>query len=126
MAELVTSHSHRNGKRRLLLLTAAGVFLAAGLGYAAWWLVHSRHFERTDDAYVQGNLVQVTPQVAGTVVAVNADDTDYVAVGEPLVALDRADAEVALAQAQATLAQTVREARSLYTANSTWTANISQ
>jgi len=116
----------RNRKRRLLLLSAAGIFAAAGLAYGAWWLVYAQHYERTDDAYVQGNLVQVTPQVAGTVVSVNADDTDFVTAGQPLVTLDRADAEVALAQAQATLAQTVRETRSLYTANSTWSANISQ
>ncbi|HEY5308221.1 MAG TPA: HlyD family efflux transporter periplasmic adaptor subunit, partial [Casimicrobiaceae bacterium] len=91
-----------------------------------WWYVYARQFEKTDDAYVQGNVVQVTPQVSGTVLSVNADDTDFVQAGAPLVTLDRADAEVALAQAQAALAQTVREVRSLYTANTTWTANISQ
>ncbi len=57
--------------------------------------------------------MQITPQVAGTVVSVNADDTDFVKAGQTLVTLDRADAEVALAQAQAALAQTVREVRSL-------------
>src|SRR6185369_1831595 len=60
----------------------------------------------------------------GTVVSVNADDTDFVKAGAPLVALDRADAEVALAQAQAVLAQTVREVRSLYSANATGSANV--
>jgi membrane fusion protein (multidrug efflux system) len=68
--------------------------------------------------------VQITPQVAGTVIAVNADDTDFVKMGAPLVMLDRADAQVALAQAQAALAQTVREVRSLYTSNATGTANV--
>ena len=114
------------GKRRKLLTAAGGVFLAVALGYGAWWFVYSRNFEKTDDAYVQGNLVQITPQVAGTVISVNADDTDFVKSGQTLVSLDRADAEVALAQAQAALAQTVREVRSLYTANSTWSANIAQ
>jgi membrane fusion protein, multidrug efflux system len=113
-------------KRRRLLLIAGSVFLVLALGYSAWWFMYSRHYEKTDDAYVQGNVVQITPQVAGTVLSVNADDTDFVKVGQPLVTLDRADAEVALAQAQAALAQTVREVRSLYTANSTWSANISQ
>ena len=102
------------------------MFSVAAIAYGAWWFVYSRHFEKTDDAYVQGNLVQITPQVAGMVVSVNADDTDFVKVGQTLVSLDRADAEVALAQAQATLAQTVREVRSLYTANTTWSANITQ
>ena len=126
MAELAPPPSRRNRKRRQLLLIAAGVFVAAGLAYSTWWYLYARQYERTDNAYVQGNLVQITPQVAGTVVSVNADDTDFVKAGQPLVTLDRADAEVALAQAQAALAQTVREVRSLYTANSTWSANISQ
>jgi membrane fusion protein (multidrug efflux system) len=109
-----------------MLLIAGAAFLAIALGYGAWWFVYARHFEKTDDAYVQGNLVQITPQVAGTVVSVNADDTDFVKAGQTLVSLDRADAEVALDQAQAALGQTVREVRQLYTANSTWSANITQ
>ena len=43
-----------------------------------YWMLVLNHFESTDNAYVQGNVVQVTPQVAGTVVAINADDTDFV------------------------------------------------
>jgi membrane fusion protein (multidrug efflux system) len=127
MAEVKTTNPKpQSGARRKWLTIAAAAFVAIGAGYGTWWYLYSRNFERTDDAYVQGNLVQVTPQVAGTVLSVNADDTDFVKAGEPLVALDRADAQVALEQAQATLAQTVREVRSLYTANSTWGANISQ
>jgi membrane fusion protein (multidrug efflux system) len=116
----------RNGKRRRLMLIAGAVFAVAGLAYAGYWAKYLRHFERTDDAYVQGNLVQVTPQVAGTVVTVNADDTDFVKAGQTLVTLDRADAKVALEQAEAALAQTVRETRTLYVANTTWAANIAQ
>jgi membrane fusion protein (multidrug efflux system) len=116
--------STRTNPRRKWLAIAAGVFAAAGLAYFAYWFVELRHYEQTDDAYVQGNLVQITPQVAGTVVAVNADDTDFVKAGAPLVRLDRADAEVALAQSQAALAQTVREVRSLYTTNATGSANV--
>ena len=126
MAEPALPPVRRNRRRRRLLLIALGVFVAAGLGYGTWWFLYARHYERTDDAYVQGNLVQITPQIAGTIVSVNADDTDFVTAGQPLVTLDRADADVALAQAQAALAQTVREVRALYAANSTWTANISQ
>ena len=105
-----------------MLLIAGAVFLVAGIGYGAYWMLVSRYQERTDDAYVQGNVVQVTPQVAGVVLSVNADDTDFVTAGQPLVTLDRADAEVALRQAQAALAQTVREVRTLYVSNSTWAA----
>ena len=116
----------KNGKRQRLLLIAGAVFILAGLAYGAYWAKYLRNFERTEDAYVQGNLVQITPQLAGTVVAVNADDTDFVKAGQTLVTLDHADAKVALEQAQAALAQTVREVRSLYVTNSTWAANIAQ
>jgi len=114
----------RKNPRLKLLGIAAGIFVTLGLAYFAYWYVELRHYERTDNAYVQGNLVQITPQIAGTVVAVNADDTDFVKAGAPVVQLDRADAQVALAQAQAALAQTVREVRSLYTTNATGSANV--
>src|SRR6187455_1309368 len=68
----------RKNPRRKLMGIAAGVFAVLGIAYFGYWYVELRHFERTDNAYVQGNLVQLTPQIAGTVVAVNADDTDFV------------------------------------------------
>jgi multidrug efflux pump subunit AcrA (membrane-fusion protein) len=61
--------------------------------------------------------VEVTPQVAGTVIAVGADDTDRVQAGQMLVQLDPADAQVALDQAEAELARAVREVRTLYANN---------
>ena len=126
MTDTESKPSSRKRTRTRGLAIAATVFMLAGAGYGVYWFLYLRHFERTDDAYVAGNVVQVTPQVPGTVIAVNADDTDFVKQGQPLVTLDRADAEVALAQADAALAQTVREVRQLYTANSTWSANITQ
>jgi membrane fusion protein, multidrug efflux system len=68
----------------------------------------------TDDAYVNGNLVSLTPQIAGTVVAINTDETQYVRRGEVLVQLDRRDAQIALAQAKANLGETVREVSQVF------------
>src|SRR3989475_7396616 len=73
-----------------------------------------RHLQLTDDAYVNGNVVQITPQISGTVVAIGANDTQFVQAGQTLVQLDQADAKVALDQAEAQLAKTVREVRSLF------------
>jgi membrane fusion protein (multidrug efflux system) len=89
-------------------------------------MTYARHHESTDDAYVSGNLVQLTPQVAGTVVAVNADDTQIVKAGDPVVTLDNADAKVALGNAEATLGQTVRQVSSLYVNNDFYAANVAQ
>ena len=112
------------GKRRRLLLLIAAIVVLAGIGYGAWYFLVGAHFESTDDAYVAGNVVQVTPQVAGTVIAINADDTDIVKQGQDLVVLDPSDARVALDQAEALLAQTVREVRTVYANNGTLSANI--
>jgi len=111
-------------KTALLAITAAVILGAAA--YGAYWALVLNHFETTDNAYVQGSVVQITPQVGGTVLAIGADETDYVKAGQPLVKLDPADAEVALEQAQAQLAQTVREVRTLFANNETLKAQVAQ
>ena len=112
-----------NPRRKALGLIAAAVLLA-GAGYGAYWALALKHVESTDNAYVNGNVVQITPQVAGTVVAILADEADRVAAGQPLVRLDAADARVALDQASAQLAQSVRETRTLFANNATFGAQI--
>jgi len=113
-----------NGARKKALGGVAAAVVVAGLAYGAYWALVLNHFESTDNAYVQGNVVQLTPQIGGTVVAINADDTDHVKAGQLLVKLDPADAQVALEQAEAQLAQTVREVRTLFANNSTLKAQI--
>jgi membrane fusion protein (multidrug efflux system) len=115
-----------NGRRRLLLSAVISAFAAAGIAYGSWWFVSGRYHESTDDAYVGGNLVQVTPQVAGTVLAIHADDTDFVTAGQTLVELDKADSRVALDQAEAHLAKTVRSVRNLLATDSQLQANVEQ
>ncbi|HEY4370929.1 MAG TPA: efflux RND transporter periplasmic adaptor subunit [Burkholderiales bacterium] len=114
----------KSAKRRKLLGLTAAVVAVCAIGYGTYWGIVLRHYESTDNAYVQGNLVQVTPQIAGTVVAINADDTDKVTAGQPLVQLDDADARVALDQAEANLAQTVRQVRTLFVGNGSLSATV--
>lgn len=101
-------------RRKLWLAIAAGAFVAIGAAYGAYWATVLRYSQSTDDAYVNGNVVQITPQISGTVVSIAADDTQFVKAGQPLVRLDQADAKVALDQAEAQLAKTVREVRNLF------------
>ncbi|KWR88825.1 HlyD family secretion protein [Cupriavidus sp. IDO] len=115
---------NNNGKRKRMLLSLTAAVVVAGIGYGAYWGLYARHFESTDDAYVAGNVVQVTPLVAGTVVSITADDTQLVTAGQPLIQLDRADSQVALEQAEAQLAQAVREVRTLYVNNGSLAANV--
>ncbi len=111
-------------KRRLALLILLAVVVIVGTVWLAWYLLVARWYEHTDDAYVQGNVVAVTPQTAGTVVSIGVDDGMRVTAGQVLVQLDRNDAEVAYQQAVANLANTVRQVRGLYTAVETGQANV--
>ena len=111
-------------KRKKALTALAAVVVVAGLGWSVYEYLVGSHYESTDNAYVQGNVIQITPQIGGTVMAIMADDTDFVKAGQPLVQLDPADAKVALEQAEAALAQAVRQVRALYANNGTLSAQI--
>ena len=111
-------------KRKKALTALASVVVVAGLGWAAYDYLVASHYESTDNAYVQGNVIQITPQIGGTVMAILADDTDFVKSGQTLVQLDPADAKVTLDQAEAALAQAVRQVRTLYANNGSLQAQV--
>ena len=84
------------------------------LGVWGWHERDGRWSESTDGAYVNGNVVEITPLVTGTVVSIGADDGDLVHEGQVLINFDPNDAAVGLQSAQANLARTVRQVRGLY------------
>jgi membrane fusion protein (multidrug efflux system) len=93
-------------------IKVAGVLtIAAVIGTALYLNLASEGAQSTDDAYVEGNIVQVTPQSGGSVTMIAADNTDVVRAGQVLVQLNDADARVALERAEAQLARTVRQVR---------------
>lgn len=101
----------RNGRkgpsrRRRLAYWLVGLAVAAALvaGGVLYWL-HARHFESTDDAFVDGFISQVAPQVAGRVTALRVNDNQEVEAGQPLVEIDDRDYQVRLDQARAQQAQ---------------------
>ena len=104
----------KKNKRGFMLRILGASVLVVALVFGVWYVLKSRWYESTDDAYVNGNVVQITPQITGTVVSIGADDGDFVKQGDTLVKLDKADADVALENAAATLANTVRKVRGLY------------
>jgi membrane fusion protein (multidrug efflux system) len=95
------STQQKKDRRRIAIIAAAVVLVAGGL---FWWL-HARKFEDTDDAQVDAYISSISPRVAGTVLRVLVEDNQQVKQGDPLVELDAADLEVALAQARAAVAQ---------------------
>lgn len=103
-----------NGRRKRLLLILALVFTLIGVGYGAYWWLVGQYYEITDDANVAGNLVTVSPRISATVTAIDADETDLVRQGQPLIQLDDTDIFIALDQAKANLAETVRQVQQLF------------
>jgi membrane fusion protein, multidrug efflux system len=113
--------------RRKKMTIALGAALAvAAVGYGSYWYTAGRFLVSTDDAYVAGNVIQVTPQVPVTVVSIQADDTNFVKAGTVLAQLDPADAQLAVEQAKTQLAQVVRQTESLYMNQAAQFANVSQ
>ncbi|MHB1655276.1 MAG: HlyD family secretion protein [Burkholderiales bacterium] len=101
-------------KRKLMLIIAGLIFVLLGVSYALYWFDYAQFEQSTDDAYVAGNMVELMPQMNSNVVAVYADDTQWVTMGQPLVSLDGAQARIRLAKAEAQLGQTVRHVKQLY------------
>jgi membrane fusion protein (multidrug efflux system) len=123
-APLPSAASQDNPRQRRLFIFALLCVLAS-IAYGLYWFQFARYNVSTDNAYVQGNIVQVTAQSGGTVLSINVNDTDSVQVGQLLVRLDPQDAQLALDQSEAQLAQTVREVRALFIADKGLAAQVS-
>ncbi len=111
-------------QRWLVGLTVAVLLVALLTG--AWWWLYASHYQSTDDSYVAGDLVSVMSQVSGTVVAIDADETDLVQAGQELVRLDATDAGIALQDAEQQLARTVRQTRTLFATRDQLAAVVAQ
>jgi membrane fusion protein (multidrug efflux system) len=96
------------------------------LGYLGYWFFDGRYYESTDDAYVNGDVVQITSEIPGTVLGLEVDDTQLVHAGQPLLELDPADAKIAVANAEADLARAVRQVRGLFAQGKELRAQIEQ
>jgi membrane fusion protein (multidrug efflux system) len=106
-----TPSGKSTARRRGLTILAAVVVI----GLIVWAVFHfllAKPEQETDDAYVAGDVVAITARDPGTILSIYADNTQTVKSGEPLLDLDPATADVALASAEAELARAVRSTRS--------------
>lgn len=103
-----------NGTRSRWLHGATALFLAIGIAILIWWLLVGEYREYTEDAYVQGNMIGLTPQVAGTAAKIYFDETQHVEEGQLLVELDPTDFDLTLASAKADLGESVRNVTSYF------------
>jgi membrane fusion protein (multidrug efflux system) len=113
-------------KRKTVMSAITVAFIAAGAAYAIYYKTVLSKEQATDNAYVGGNLVTLSSQVAGNVEEIRADETQLVQAGAPLVKLDAADADVALRQAEARLGAIVRQERQRYADAAQYDAAVAQ
>ena len=84
------------------LIVAALLLLLVGAGFVGTkWYLHALAYEETDDAFVEGHVVQISTKSAGYVQAVAVDDNQHVKKGDLLVQIDQRDYQAKLAQEQA-------------------------
>jgi membrane fusion protein (multidrug efflux system) len=110
--------AHRRSPRTLLLTGLAIVVVLGAVIWGLYYLLVSSHYVSTDDAYVGADTAQITPLISGQVVSLPVVETQAVKAGQTVLVLDPADAQVAVDQAKAALAQAERQVRG-YFANDT-------
>ena len=89
----------QRSRRRFIIIGLVAVLVVGALLF--WW--HSTFYEDTDDASVDGHLVQISARINGHVAKVDVDQNQYVEQGTLLVEIDPKDYETAEAQAAANL-----------------------
>ena len=102
-----------NTRRVRLIGGLCMLFLVIGAVWLGYWVLFLRQAESTDDAYVAGNLVRISPQVTGNIKEIFVDNTQSVKAGQLLAVIDPTDASLALERSRDSLAEAVRQARSL-------------
>jgi len=86
-------------RRRFIVIGVIALLVVGALLF--WW--HSTYYEDTDDAQVNGHLIQISSRIAGQAITVNVDENQAVKKGDVLVELDPKDFQVAVQQAEANL-----------------------
>ncbi|MFW2178078.1 MULTISPECIES: HlyD family efflux transporter periplasmic adaptor subunit [unclassified Moraxella] len=114
-----TDDSQKKSSRRKNLLIFTLLVLAIMATLAFFYLTQWRYEVATEDAYVNGNQVQITSQITGTVQAIGVNDTDVVKAGQLLISLDQADNALALETAKAQLKTAIHQFK-------TQSANVTQ
>ena len=120
-----TNKANSSKRRRALIGTTLAFVIVIAL-YSAYYLLVLTQREETDNAYVGGNLVVLTSQIAGSVREIHADETQMVEAGAEVVKLDTVDSEVALSKAEAQLGATVRQLREQYAGIGQYEALVQQ
>ena len=108
-----TSSNNKSQQRKKGLSIFILLLLLISIGSAAYWYFFIKGFEETEDAYVSGNQVMVSAQVAGNISKINVDNMDPVQADDVLLELDDTNAKLSFEQAKSNLANSVRQVSQL-------------
>ena len=111
MSEAAPSNKTKNRKKGLSIFIL--LLIVSGILATFYWLFFLKDIESTEDAYVGGNQIMVSGQVAGNVAKINVDNMDKVRAGDILIELDDTNAKLSFEQAQSNLANAVRQIKQL-------------
>ncbi|AOA58923.1 efflux RND transporter periplasmic adaptor subunit [Acinetobacter larvae] len=97
------------------LMLASGVTLLTAIGATGYYMMNGQNSQSTDNAYVNGHVVDISPRITGSIAKIYVDNTDRVQAGHALVDIDQSDVNIELAAAQADLARIRRNVTALFT-----------
>ncbi|TCM68691.1 membrane fusion protein (multidrug efflux system) [Acinetobacter calcoaceticus] len=100
-------------KNRLMIATSMMMVVGAGIG--GYYFFSDQNVQVTDNAYVNGHVVDISPQISGAISLIKVDNTDRVEAGALLVDIDQSDVQIELAAARAELMRTRRNIEALFT-----------
>jgi membrane fusion protein (multidrug efflux system) len=101
-------------KHKFFFWGALFFFVLCGLIWFMYWLIWGQFYESTEDAYVTGNMIMVTPQEWGIITSILVDNAQLVDAGQPILEIDRHDYEIALEGAKADLGDAVRKSTQMF------------
>ena len=116
--------ARHNAQRRTWLTRLAVVVALVALGWGLYYFLIGRNRVSTDNAYVNAEVAQVTPLIAGQAIEVAVKDTQMVRRGQILVRLDPTNPRIAMAEAQAELAEARRRFRQTVATGSALSAQV--
>lgn len=119
----ILSESAPNSRSKLIWWFTLFLIII-GLAWLALWFFYFRHHESTDDAYANGNMININSAIPGSVIAFYCDNTQLVTEGQLIVQLDPTEYQVQFDKELATLASVVLQVRQLYNAVEVNQANV--
>jgi membrane fusion protein, multidrug efflux system len=99
-------------KHPITMIVCFGLIVIGVIAGVVWYL-HARHYESTDDAFIDGRPVLVSPEVSGSIISVNVTDNQIVKTGDLLATIDTRNYQAALEQANGLVAQNEATAKNI-------------